>query len=159
MTDADFKILEGECDNIVNELEVRHDEKLNKLRDDVKRVMEYDKSEGSNMELEIIKCHSALARFSDALARERHVYNVYKNKYDRFYAQEVDNAKMNPKMFRTTSELDGAVIRSSKIARAKTFIDSYSEYLEFLEKSIDNVKNKSYGIRNILDYRKIERGM
>jgi len=158
MTDTEFQLLQGQCDEIVKELEPKHDEKLTKLRDDIKRVMEYDEGEGSNIEREMIKCHSALSRYSEALAKEKHVYNIYKNKYERFYAQEVDNAKMNPKMFRTATELDGAVIRSTKIARAKSFLDSYSEYLEYLERAVDNVKTKSYGLRYILEYRKIERG-
>ncbi len=158
MTDAEFQMLQGQCDEIVKELETKHDEKLVKLRDDIKRVMDYESGEGSNIEIEMIKCHSALSRYSEALAKEKHIYNIYKNKYERFYAQEVDNAKMNPKMFRTNTELDGAVIRSTKIAKAKTFLDSYSEYLEYLERAVDNVKTKSYGLRYILEYRKIERG-
>lgn len=158
MTDAEFQTLQGQCDEIVKELETKHDEKLVKLRDDIKRVMDYESGEGSNIEIEMIKCHSALSRYSEALAKEKHIYNIYKNKYERFYAQEVDNAKMNPKMFRTNTELDGAVIRNTKIARAKTFLDSYTEYLDFLERAVDNVKTKSYGLRYILEYRKIERG-
>lgn len=158
MTTEQYDILEGQCSEIVKALEPKHDEKISKFSSDVKKVLDYDHGEGSNIELEAMKCHSALGRFAEILARERHVYNVYKNKYDRFYAQRVDETKMNPKMFRTQGELDGAVIRDSQISRAKTFMDSYAEYLEFIEKSIDNVKTKNFGLRYILDYRKIQQG-
>jgi len=158
MTDEEFKKLESDCMEVVKALEPVYEEKLDKVREDIVRVMGYENGEGSNIEREIIKCHSALARYSEILVKEKHIFNITKNKYDRFYAQEVDNAKSNPKMFRTQNELDGAVIRSTKTARAKTFLDSYTEYIDFIERSIDNIKTKSYGLRVILDSRKIENG-
>ena len=158
MTSEEYDILEKDCIDIVKKLEPKHDEKMSKFAADIKKVLEYDHGEGSNLERETIKCHSALGRYTKILADERHVYNIFKNKYERFYAQRADEAKMNPKMFRTQSDLDGAVIRDSRISQAKTFLDSYAEYLEFIEKSIDNVKTKNYGIKYILDYRKIQQG-
>ena len=130
-------------------------EKFNKVRDDANKCLAYD---DDGLDIQIIKCQSAAIRFNDILVKEKHLYNRLKAKYERKYAEMIDVAKQNPLMYRTSSEIDGFIIRDTQIARAKAFLQNQLELVEYLQSVLDMLKSKRFDLKTIMEIRKTENG-
>lgn len=143
-------------DEVLDEVDKNFGEKFEKLRNDVTRSLQYD--DGDSLDIQLINCHSACMRFNDIYAKEKHFYNRIKAKYDRKYAEMIDVAKQNPLMYRTSSEIDGFIIRDTGIARAKAIVQNQLELLEYLQATLDMLKSKRFDIKTLLEIRKTEFG-
>ena len=143
-------------DEVLEEVDKNFSEKFEKLRIDTTRSLQYDDSDG--LDIQLIKCHSACMRFNDIHAKEKHFYNRIKSKYDRMYAEMIDVAKQNPLMYRTSNEIDGFIIRDTRVARAKAIVQNQLEMLEYLQSVMDMLKSKRFDIKTLLEIRKTEFG-
>ena len=143
-------------DDIILEEEEKFFTKFVKVRNESNDAIKYIDSDG--IDIQLIKCHSSATRFNDILAREKHLYNRMKAKYERMYADMIDIAKQNPLMYRTANEIDGFIIRDVKIARAKSILQNQLEMVEYLQSVLDLLKSKRFDLKTIADIRKVENG-
>lgn len=143
-------------DAIILEEEQKFFLKFDKVKSESNDAIQYIDSDG--IDIQLIKCHSSALRFNDILAREKHIYNRMKAKYERMYAEMIDVAKQNPLMYRTANEIDGYIIRDARIARAKSILQNQQEMVEYLQSVLDLLKSKRFDLKTIADIRKVENG-
>lgn len=153
---AKNEVVEQSIDDIIKDIDVKFFEKYEKVKSEAEQAVMYKKDE--DLDIQIINCHSAAMRFTDRHAYEKHLYFRLKAKFERIYAEEVENAKRNPLMMRTTSELDGFVIRSNRIAKAKAILQNQLEMVEYLQSVLDLLKSKRFDLKTIADIKKSENG-
>ena len=143
-------------DDIIEDVDEKFFLKFDKVRSEAGESLKYTESDG--LDIQLIKAHSAATRFNDILAKEKHLYYRMKAKYERMYADMIDVAKKNPLMYRTSNEIDGFIIRDSKIARAKAILQNQLELVEYLGSVLDLLKSKRFDLKSIADIRKTENG-
>jgi hypothetical protein len=143
-------------DDIIDEVDKNFFLKFDKVRSEAGDALRYLESDG--LDIQLIKCHSAAMRFTDIHAKEKHFYNRIKAKYERMYADMIDLAKQNPLMYRTNNEIDGFIIRDSRIARAKAYLQNQLELIEYLQSVLDLLKSKRFDLKTLVDIRKTETG-
>jgi len=81
-----------------------------------------------------------------------------KAKYERMYAEMIDEAKRNPLMYKTSSEIDGYIIRNTRIARAKAILQNQLELVEYLQSVMELLKSKRFDLKTLVEIRKTENG-
>ncbi len=139
-------------DDIIDEVDKKFFEKFEKFRSESYTALEYNDEEG--LDIQLIKCHSAYMRINDIYAKEKHLYSRMKAKYDRMYANMIDVAKQNPLMYRTSSEIDGFIIRDTKIAKAKAHVQNQLEFIEYIQSVLEMLKSKRFDLKTVADIRK-----
>jgi hypothetical protein len=139
---------------VIDDVDKLFSEKFEKFRSENIPSLAYNDEDG--LDIQLIKCHSAYMRINDIYAREKHTYNKMKAKYERLYAEMIDVAKQNPLMYRTTNEIDGFIIRDSKIAKAKAHVQNQLEFVEYIQSVLDMLKSKRFDLKTISDIRKSE---
>lgn len=150
------KLEEKSIDDIILEEDDKFFLKFDKVRSESNESLKYVESDG--LDIQLIKCHSACMRFNDIHVREKHVYNRMKAKYERMYAEMIDEAKRNPLMYKTSSEIDGYIIRNTRIARAKAILQNQLELVEYLQSVMELLKSKRFDLKTLVEIRKTENG-
>jgi hypothetical protein len=74
------------------------------------------------------------------------------------YAEMIDVAKQNPLMYRTSNEIDGFIIRDTRIARAKAILQNQLELVEYLLSVMEMLKSKRFDLKTLVEIRKTENG-
>lgn len=143
-------------DDIVKEADDKFIETFEKVRREAQEALKYVDEDG--LDIQLIKCHSAAMRFNDIHVKEKHLYNKLKAKYERMYAEMIDVAKQNPLMYRTSSEIDGYIIRDTRIARAKAILQNQLELVEYLQSVMELLKSKRFDLKTLVEIRKTENG-
>jgi hypothetical protein len=143
-------------DDIIREEEEKFFQKFDKVASEANDALKYVDSDA--LEIQIMKCHSACMRFNDIHTKEKHLYHRMKAKYERMYAEMIDVAKQNPLMYRTSNEIDGFIIRDTRIARAKAILQNQLELVEYLLSVMEMLKSKRFDLKTIADIRKTENG-
>jgi hypothetical protein len=143
-------------DDIIKEADDKFIETFEKVRRDASEALKYNEADG--LDIQLIKCHSAAMRFNDIHVREKHLYHKFKAKYERMYAEMIDVAKQNPLMYRTSNEIDGFIIRDTKIARAKSILQNQLELVEYLQSVMELLKSKRFDLKTLVEIRKTETG-
>lgn len=143
-------------DDVIKEADDKFIQTFEKVRREAQDALQYVDSDG--LDIQLIKCHSAAMRFNDIHVKEKHLYNKLKAKYERMYAEMIDVAKQNPLMYRTTNEIDGYIIRDTRIARAKSILQNQLELVEYLQSVMELLKSKRYDLKTLVEIRKTENG-
>jgi hypothetical protein len=61
-------------------------------------------------------------------------------------------------MYRTSSEVDGFIIRDTRIARAKSIVQNQQEMVEYLQSILELLKSKKFDLKTLVEIRKTENG-
>jgi hypothetical protein len=146
--------------DIIDQYNEEFKEKLDKLQEEAKADIAFGDMDEKGTHSEIIRNISNYQKWVDKLAKQEQLVKRAYNALNRIYGSLYEDCRSDRVdiAMRGRSEIDSWICRQPKYAKAKSYLNDLETIQKFMERTIENLKNRNYSIKNIMENRRFFQG-